>query len=208
MVCSSVFLAHWMPHSILYPAFCVAQPLQPGQQVLCFAFGQGPDLTSGGTNRALAEFVRRALLVPSDGNTDAYPTVLAQWEIARELTALEVPVAFSAELDGKAYITTCDVLNKFVEQSPPQLNELPVAIVAHPDHAWRCWALATLAGYNAFVPDPGSVPDFKWSDFGCNSEGYDESSVQEHTVHSDIFCPKESQLQEAVLRANPWLEAD
>ncbi len=184
--------------------------LKEEQGVLCFSFGQGRELTAGASNRALAAFVSWTL-----AGGEARPTILAQWEIARELETFGIQVAYSAEQDGQDYLTTKDVIRKFVEWSvenymwPQFANNLPVAIVAHPDHAWRCWALAMDAGYNdAFVVDFDSSECCLWEDFDCTVDGYDKFSVQPHTRRREMFLAYEHMMQEEIYTRNPeWYDS-
>lgn len=179
------------------PAELVAPDL-----ALCFSFGQGPDGMPGGTNRALAAFVARSISAPAAGG----PRILAQWEIARELEGFGVAIAHSVEPTG-GYITSQDVLNQFVAHSPPGLAGGGfVVVVAHPDHAWRCWALVVLAGYvNVVVPEIRTPSATNWEPYGCDAYGYDPTSVQPHTTSKLMFWPYEERMQQCILLQHPTL---
>lgn len=190
---------------LLSPPFEPAAPLGPGQRVFCFSLGQGRDLSPGGSNRGLAAFIVGRLGVRDAASVE----VLAQSEVALALAEFGVSVAFSAEPQRGEYATTRRVLEQFVEQSPPPpADSRPVAIVAHPHHAWRCLALATMAGYAASVPDP-HVPGagLEWECFGCDEQGYDPESVQIHTQSFEAFYAYESRHQHVALCNHPRLYA-
>lgn len=196
---------------LFVPPFLSAAALPCCRRVLCFAFGQGPCLTLGATNRALAALAVAAFsrngALPGGIVEGRLPEILAQWEIAQALTELgtHVRATYSAELDGGDYLTTWDVLGKFVLHAPPQQDDPVVAIVAHPDHAWTCWALSTKRGYVGAVLDPQTVAGFSWESHGCSKDGYDAASAQPHTMSRDAFCPVEAMRQDWLLRSYPDL---
>jgi len=203
-------------------------PLPSDALVLCFAFGKGVS-SPGPVNAALAALVATAL----DGHR--VRKVLAQEEIAEVLEQLGQQVDGSTELPpGSSYISTFDVLAAFASEVPPVLESTesctccvsrdmglphprhnhrrctPAVIVAHPDHAWRCWALATLVGYSAKVLDPGSVPGFRWEDHGCDGLCYAACSEevahgQEHTTCPESFLPYETHVVANILEVHPEL---
>jgi len=208
-----------MSAPLLAPPLLPASSLRTCRYVFCFAFGQGPNLTPGATNRALAGLVELAFrdVAGADAGTPAgtgdgpapprCPEILAQWEVAAGLgdRGAGLRAALSVELDGREYITSRDVLDRFVAHAPPLAQGCSVAIVAHPDHAWRCWALVTLRGYAAKVLDPRTLADFSWPGHGCDERGYDPASVQPHTVSRSVFCRYEAERQDEILKMYPFL---
>jgi len=200
---------------LLAPPLLPVSAMPRCNRVFCFSFGQGPVGTPGATNRALAAFVKGALCLARDDTGESHAEhhtqkgnalVLAQWEIAMELDRCGTCVACSADfLPGEQYITSRQVLEAFAQHSSPEHAGV-VAIVAHPDHAWRCWALTTMMGYKTIVLDITTLPDFTWEEHSCDAHGFDAECVQPHTRSRAAFQEYETRMQQDVLRGCPDLQ--
>lgn len=189
-------------YQLLVPPSATKEYLAKCSRIVCFSFGQGPDLTPGATNRALAALaiMARDAIIEATGKDVPF---LAQWEVGRELCAHGAEVSLQIELPGgKDYITTEEVANAFAKSQLPSSSSI-TAVIAHPDHAWRCCAFTSMIGYIPVWVSPSLMPAFSWENFGLDSRGYSEQSVQPHTASAEIFCECEGRLQQDLLDRVP-----
>mmetsp|Transcript_7427 Transcript_7427/g.8568 ORF Transcript_7427/g.8568 Transcript_7427/m.8568 type:complete len:314 (+) Transcript_7427:257-1198(+) len=144
--------------------------------VLAFAFGQGMDDTPGGTNEGLAWGIHQ-LLERYKAEALEAPLVLAQVEVSDALQQLyNIHANFTARPNG-TYLTTYGVMDQFSNQLAPN-HITQVVVVAHKDHAIRCAKTAEHFNYTVLGTFTSRIP---WTQFGCDSNGYDPKSTQAWT---------------------------
>lgn len=77
--------------------------------------------------------------------------------------------------------------------------------MAHPSHAWRCWVLATVAGYSVSVPRVSGK--FEWQKFGCDPWGFSPMAADERVRDEDAWALHEGPLQRRLSAQYPGLAA-
>jgi len=142
--------------------------VKESQVIIALAFGQGVNKTPGKSNEALAKIVEKLC-------EKERPPLCLQWEVADCLPGLvkshDLVVRRHREKDK--YLDTYEVL----AQAKAYCDRLGIEraiIVAHPDHAPRCAAVAAKLGLGVQIADTAGVP-------------YDPDSVQEWTRNRDFF---------------------
>jgi len=151
--------------------------------IVGFSFGQGANLSPGGTNRALAWQVAQLK------HTNPGLKMVLQWEIA---DALQQEFKMTADLRisplPDSYLSTYGV----AEQAAEYLAAHPgtVSLVAHPDHALRC-ALNLLQppiGVASVWPRMEGLPA---AQYGVDDRYYDPLSAQAWCRNRSVYVPHE-----------------
>jgi len=148
--------------------------------IVGFSFGQGLDGTPGGTNMALAWQAHRLRKARPD-----VPLIL-QWEIA---DAMNETYGVLADLVVRPkpgiYLDTTDVaVAAYHELVRRGLGGVPVALVAHPDHALRCsLSLLQLGVKSLWAPMRGAPI----VDLGVDEYFYDNMSTQPWTRSREVY---------------------
>lgn len=137
--------------------------------ILALSFGQGADGTSGKSNEALAKVVKKL-------HEESDLPMFLQWEIADCITGLidkgRDLVVRKHRAEGK-YLDTYEVIAQAWEFAKKRGIRRAV-IVAHPDHAFRCAAVAVKIGFDVEIANTAKVP-------------YDPDSAQEWTRNRKFF---------------------
>lgn len=147
------------------------EEMKESEVVLALSFGLR-DNTSGTSNLQLATIVKEIC------HRYAIP-VIAQWEISDTCILADVikaGVVRGHRTKGK-YLDTLEVLMQSIEICKRRGWKKAI-IVAHPDHLWRCVAIAKKLGFKAVVADTSFVE-------------YDAKSIQPWTRSRMRFVPRE-----------------
>lgn len=143
------------------------------QIIIALSFGQGGNNSSGKSNKSLAKIVSALV--------DKYKLpVVAQWEIAGCLQGFlsdKRNLIIFKHRNDRQYLDTYEVLAQAKDYCLG-LGSMKAIIVAHPDHAARCIAVAQKLGFKTVVADTKTVP-------------YDSDSVQEWTRNKEAFVKHE-----------------
>lgn len=117
------------------------------------------ELAPGPVNRELARLAA--------GFVASRPVpIIAQWEVARLLEAMEIPDVWSVEPDraddgSVVYLSTAGVIEKGRRIADEHALAIGRAgLLAHADHASRCLMTAAAAGLAAAVPTGVELPAF------------------------------------------------
>ena len=143
------------------------------QIIIALSFGQGSGGSPGLSNEALARVVSK---LAKKYNVP----VIAQWEIADcipDLSESQQNLIVREHRQSGQYLDTYEVLNQ-AKFHCDRLGFKKALVVAHPDHAPRCAAVAKKLGFEVAVADTQSVP-------------YDPDSTQEWTRSKKIFLERE-----------------
>jgi len=148
------------------------------QIIIALSFGQGANGKPGLSNEALAEVV-----VELD---DKYGLpIVAQWEIADcipERMKNEKDLVVRKHRQEGQYLDTYEVLAQAKEHCD-KFGFKKAIVVAHPDHAPRCTAVAVKLGFDVTIANTANVP-------------YDPESTQEWTRSKEVFVPREEKAIE------------
>lgn len=143
------------------------------QIIIALSFGQGKNNSPGKSNESLAEiasYLAAKYKLP----------IVAQWEIAGCIPGFSNDGCNFAVLkhrkDGQ-YLDTYEVLAQAKDYCFKS-GKAKAIIVAHPDHAPRCLAVAQKLGFEAVAADTRNVP-------------YDPDSAQEWTKSREEFVKHE-----------------
>jgi hypothetical protein len=139
------------------------------QVIIALSFGQGRNKTPGKSNEALARVIANL--------DDKYNLpIVAQWEIADCISGrLSEPgdLVVREHREKGNYLDTYEVLVQ-AKIHCDKFGFAKAAIVAHPDHAPRCAAVAAKIGFDVLIADTTDIP-------------YDPESIQDWTRSKQIF---------------------
>jgi hypothetical protein len=146
--------------------------------IFALSFGQGANGTPGKSNKALAEVVKKL-------HEESSLPMLLQWEIADCVSGLIKEgrdlVVRKHRAEGK-YLDTREVIAQAWEFAKKR-GIKKVIVVAHPDHAPRCAAVAAKIGFDVEIANTLEIP-------------YDPESTQDWTRSAVVFKPREEMAME------------